>query len=268
MNLKLNTVSVVMPVYNAGSFLAECLDSLASQTYEDVQIIAIDDKSTDNSWSILRKYKKTMKNLSIYKNKKHYGPSVCYNRALKRANGQFLAFTNPNDLNSPSRIKRQVNFLTQNPKTVAVGTQYNRISPENVKIERISLPQEHETIYHNLLHTKSLYPETVMINRLLVPKDLLYFKSNRYPFIYNEVFAKLFPYGEVANIGQALYFHRVGIRRNKRKSSRMSHLLTMAKVWLQSYEEHDYSPSVRATLYSLIKQTGIKSSLPSILKNA
>lgn len=254
MNLKPNTVSVVMPIYNAGSFLAECLDSLASQTYENIQIIAIDDKSTDKTWPILRKYKKIMPNLSIYRNKKHYGMSICYNRAIKYATGQFLAFTNPNDLNAPSRIKRQVNFLTKNKKTVAIGTQYNRVSLENVKIERVTLPLDQEKIYHNLLHTKSLYPETVMINRFLIPKDLLYFKSNRYPFIFNEVFAKLFRYGEVANIGHALYFHRVGIKRNKRKSSALSHIMTMARVWLRSREDHDYRPSVRSLLTPLARQ--------------
>ncbi len=246
--LKENVVSIILPVYNAGRFLAECLESLSAQTHENLQIIAIDDKSTDNSWSILKKYQRKVKGLQVYKNKKHYGMSICYNRGLKRASGQFLAFSNPNDLNSPIRIKRQVNFLLSNPKTVAVGTQYTRINDENVKIERISLPQEHETIYDNLLHTKSLYPETVMINRLLIPKDLLYFKSNRYPFIFNEVFTKLFQYGLVANIGHALYFHRVGIKRNKKRVSKVNHLTAMVKVWIKSRSDHDYRPSIRSAV--------------------
>lgn len=246
--LKENTVSIILPVYNAGRFLAECLESLDAQTHENVQIIAIDDKSTDNSWSILRKYSKKIKNLQIYKNKKHYGMSICYNRGLKRSLGQFLAFSNPNDLQSPVRFKRQVNFLLQNPKTVAVGTSYTRINDESTKLERISLPQEHETIYDNLLHTKSLYPETVMINRALLPKDILYFKSNRYPIIFNEVFTKLFQYGTVANIGHALYYHRVGLKRNKRKASKLTHITTVVKVWIESRAEHDYRPSLRNAL--------------------
>lgn len=252
--LKENTVSIVLPVYNAGRFLAECLESLEAQSHDNLQIIAIDDKSTDNSWSILRKYKKRIKGLQIYKNKKHYGISTCYNRAVKRALGQFLAFTNPNDLNNPNRIKRQVNFLTQNPKTVVVGTQYTRINDDSVKIERVSLPQEHETIYENLLHTKALYPETVMINRFLIPKDLLYFTSNRYPLIFNEVFAKLFQYGTVANIGHALYFHRIGLKRNKRRASKLSHVTSTVKLWLKSRAEHDYRPSFRSLLTPLVKE--------------
>ncbi len=77
MILKDNTVSIILPVYNAGKFLASCLQSLSEQTHPDIQIIAIDDKSTDNSWSILRKYSLKIKNLQIYKNTKHYGIRVC-----------------------------------------------------------------------------------------------------------------------------------------------------------------------------------------------
>lgn len=243
--LKENVVSVLLPVYNAEKFLPECLESLAAQTHEDIQIIAIDDLSRDGTYKILKKYQKVIKGLEVYRNKKHYGMSICYNRAMKKAKGQFIAFTNPNDVSSPIRFKRQTNFLLQNPKTVAVGTQYTRIDKDCAKIERISLPQEHETIYDNLLHTKSLYPETVMINRLLIPKDLLYFNSNRYPFIFNEVFAKLFQYGKLANIGHALYHHRVGLKRNKRKASKINHIVNTVQLWMRSRAEHDYRPSIR-----------------------
>lgn len=252
--LKENAVSIILPIYNAGKHLAECLESLSEQSYQDLQIIAIDDKSRDNSWAILKRYQRQIEGLQIYRNKKHYGMSTCYNRGLKRALGQFLAFSNPNDLNNPNRFKRQVNFLLQNPRTVAVGTQYTRIDNESSKIERVSLPKEHDTIYDNLLHTKSLYPETVMINRFLIPKDLLYFTSNRYPFIFNEVFAKLFQYGQVANIGHALYFHRVGLKRNKRKTSKLSHMATTFKLWLRSRAEHDYRPSLRSLVTPIVKQ--------------
>jgi len=253
MKLKSNVVSIILPVYNAEEFLPECLESLSDQSYSDIQIIAIDDNSKDSSYKILKKFQKKIKNFKIYRNKKHYGISICYNRGLKRAYGQFLAFTNPNDLNNTNRIKRQVSFLLQNPKTVAVGTQYTRIKANNVKIERISLPQEHETIYDNLLHTKSLYPETVMINRHLIPKDLIYFKSNRYPFVYNEVFAKLFQYGLVANIGHALYFHRVGIRRNKKQATKINHIANTVKLWIKSRAIHDYRPSILSILPPLVK---------------
>jgi glycosyltransferase involved in cell wall biosynthesis len=253
MKLKDSVVTVILPVYNASKYLPDCLNSLALQTYQDVQIIAIDDHSRDDSLKVLRNYKKQFANMEIYHNKKRYGLAVCYNRALKRAQGKFIAFMNPHDINAVSRFKRQVNFLLNNPKTVAVGTQYTSIDESNKKLERSDLPEEHETIYDTLIHTSSLHPETIMINRQLLPKDLLYFKNNKYPFIYTEVFVKFFQYGKVANIKQSLYFHREGIKRAGKKESQLNKTMSMIKLWLSSRQNYDYKPSVKSIIPQLVK---------------
>jgi glycosyltransferase involved in cell wall biosynthesis len=253
MKFKDSIVTVILPVYNASKYLPDCLSSLALQTYQDLQIIVIDDHSRDNSLAVLRKYKKKFANFEIHQNKKRYGLAVCYNRAMKRARGKYIAFMNPHDINAISRFKRQVHFLLNNSKTVAVGTQYTIIDESNKKLERSDLPEEHETIYDTLIHTSSLHPETIMINRELLPKDLLYFKNKKYPFIYTEVFVKFFQYGKVANIRQSLYFHREGIKRHERKASKLNKLIYMTKIWLSSRSEHDYKPSLRTSLPSILK---------------
>lgn len=255
MKLKESVVTVILPVYNASKFLPECLESLKEQTYQDLQIIAVDDHSRDNSAAILRKYKKEFANFEIIRNVKRYGLSVCYNRAMKRAQGKFIAFMNPNDLNAISRFKRQVNFLLNHPKTVAVGTQFTSINEDNKKLERSNLPEANEEIYHTLLPASPVHPETVMINRTLLPKDLLYFKPKKYPLVFTEVFVKFFKYGEVANIAQSLYFHREGVKRYGRQTSKLKHITSMFKLWLASRANHEYRPSIRT-------------SLPGILRNA
>lgn len=253
MKLKESIVTVILPVYNASKYLPDCLNSLELQTYQELQIIAIDDCSRDDSVKILRQYKKRFAHFEIHKNKKRYGLAVCYNRALKKAQGKYVAFMNPHDINAISRFKRQVNFLLNNPRTVAVGTQYTIIDDTNKKLERSDLPEEHETIYDTLIHTSSLRPETVMINRELLPKDILYFKNTKYPFIYTEVFVKLFQYGKVANIRQSLYFHREGIKHPGRELSRLKQLNSMIKIWLTSRSNYDYKPSLRTMLPPIIK---------------
>ncbi len=253
MKFKDSVVTVILPVYNASKYLPDCLSSLELQTHRDLQIIAIDDHSRDDSLKVLRQYKKNFDNFEIYSNKKRYGLAVCYNRAIKRARGKFVAFMNPHDINAISRFKRQVNFLLNNPRTVAVGTQYTRIDDSNKRLEKSDLPEEHETIYDTLIHTSSLQPETVMINRTLLPKDLLYFRNNKYPFIYTEVFVKFFQYGKIANIKQSLYFHREGIKRAGRKASRLNKTISMIKLWLSSRSNYDYKPSVKSMLPQLVK---------------
>jgi glycosyltransferase involved in cell wall biosynthesis len=253
MQIKDSVVTVILPVYNASKFLPECLASLKEQTYQDLQIIAIDDHSRDNSLAILKRFKKEFKNIEIHTNKKRYGLAICYNRALKHAQGRFVAFMNPNDVNAISRFKRQVNFLTQHPKTVAVGTQFTSINEVNKKLERSSLPENNAEIYDNLLPASPLHPETVMVDRKMLPKDLLYFKHNKYPLVFTEVFVKFFQYGKVANIKQSLYFHREGIKRGTRNASRVNQFVSMMKLWLTSRANHEYRPSLRTTLPAMIK---------------
>src|SRR5437868_12264243 len=102
MKFKDSVVTVVLPVYNASKYLPDCLNSLALQTYQDLQIIAIDDHSRDDSLKILRKFKKQFANFEIYSNKKRYGLVVCYNREMKRSKGKFVAFMNLHDVNEIS----------------------------------------------------------------------------------------------------------------------------------------------------------------------
>lgn len=253
MKLKDYLVTVILPVYNAGKFLPECLESLKEQTYKDIQIIAIDDHSRDDSPSILRKFKKEFKHFEVMRNKKRYGTAICYNRALKRAQGRFVAFMNPNDVNAISRFKRQVNFLINHPKTVAVGTQFTSIDTNFKKLERSNLPEDHEPIYDTILSASTLKPETVMVDRKMLPKDLLYFKQNKYPLVFTEVFVKFFQYGKVANIAQSLYFHREGVKQYERTSSTIKHKVAVFKLWLKSRTNHDYKPSLRTSLPAMLR---------------
>ncbi len=248
------SVSVILPVYNAEKFLPACLESLMSQTYENIQIIAIDDKSKDHSYAILQRFKKQYKSLQIYRNKKHYGMAICYNRALKRASGRFIAFMHATDMSAANRFKRQVSFLTKHEKTVAVGTQYMEIDLEDRKLSRSTLPEEHQEIYDRLLQPEILHPETVMVNRARLPKDLLYFKHSKYPMIFTEVFVKLFQYGEVANLKHALYFHREGVKRRNKHRSKTKQIASLVRLFIASRANHDYKPSLRSFVSPLLDQ--------------
>jgi glycosyltransferase involved in cell wall biosynthesis len=243
MKLKQKVVSVIMPVYNAGKFLPQCMESLIKQSYSNIEIIVVNDKSKDNSLKILQEFKKDYNNIHILQNKKHYGPAVCLNRATRVASGQFLALMNPCDYISINKFKRQINHLLKNPKTVAVGSQFVTISEHNKQLKKSSLPQDHEEIYQALLPSLSLKPETVMINRMLLPKDILHFSTNKYPLMFTEIFIKLLQYGKITNLNQPLYKHRVGIRRYTRNPSKLNHSFSLLKLLLKSRSTYDYKPT-------------------------
>lgn len=247
-------VSILLPVSNSSKYLFPALKSLSSQSYKNIQIIAIDDNSKDDSFKILKNYKKTEKRLRIYKNKKKYGLAVTLNRCLKKAKGQYIAFMNQKDINSPYRIKKQVSYLIEHSKTALVGAQCIFIDKNNRVIGKSLFPENHEGIYKTLIQGLSIQFETVVINKLLLPKDLLKFKTNAYPLIYIELFMKILSFGEFANLNTYLYKHRKDLTDNN-PTQKINELFSLVKLWFKSVAVYDYRPSFRSFFMGTLTNT-------------
>lgn len=89
-------VSVIIPVYNTESYLKKCLDSIITQTYANLEIICVDDGSTDHSLDILRLYEKKDSRIKVF-TQKNQGVSAARNRALDAATGKYISFVDSDD---------------------------------------------------------------------------------------------------------------------------------------------------------------------------
>lgn len=89
-------VSVIIPVYNAAAYLPQCLDSICNQTLQNIEIICVDDGSTDNSLEQLRRYGKKYEQIRVIV-QKNQGSGVARNRGVKEAGGEFVAFMDADD---------------------------------------------------------------------------------------------------------------------------------------------------------------------------
>lgn len=246
-------VSILLPVCNAEKYLEQTIESILGQTYRDLEIIAIDDASKDTSYQILKKIAKRDKRLKVYKNIKRYGLAVSLNRISKLARGQFIAFMNARDISSLHRLKRQVSYLTMHQKeVVAVGTQTTLIDEMDRRKERTSFPTDFKELYHSLVAGKALHFESFMINRRVLPRDILKFPLSKYPFIFKAMVLRLARYGQIANIDQHLYYHRVLETKASVERQKIAETLTHASFWLKSITVYNYHPSLRAILTPLI----------------
>ena len=90
-------ISIIVPVYNEEEYLSTCLDSLVKQTLDDIEIITIDDNSTDNSLNILLDYTRKYPNIKVYHNEKNIGQGASRNRGLKLATGEYIGFVDSDD---------------------------------------------------------------------------------------------------------------------------------------------------------------------------
>lgn len=249
-NLKNNKplVSIILPVFNAEKFLKLCLKSLSLQTYKNIEIIAIDDFSCDKSYQILTSFKKRCKKLKVYRNIKHYGNQITLNRAIKRSKGKFMAFMSPCDISYKNRLQRQLSFLMKNQKVCAVGSQYTVIDDKGRILEKSNLPIGHEDISAKPLHGLSVQFESLMINKYVLPKDILRLDPHSKRLMYSDILAKLMQYAKIVNLAYPLIYRRKYASSNEIIKRNM---LMPIKLWLHSVIEHEYYPSLRS-LYSLI----------------
>lgn len=113
-------VSVVIPVYNGAPFLAETLASVAAQSYRPLEVILVDDGSTDGSDQIVAAAQARLDIPIRYFAQPNRGVSVARNRAVAEAQGAYVAFLDADDLWLPEKTARQVAFLHENPQSAGV----------------------------------------------------------------------------------------------------------------------------------------------------
>ena len=96
-------VSIIVPVYNSERYLSDCLNSLVNQTLSEIEIIAIDDASTDHSLEILIDYAaKYPRKVKVYKNDQNKGQGASRNIGLSIANGEYVGFLDSDDYVAPT----------------------------------------------------------------------------------------------------------------------------------------------------------------------
>lgn len=110
-----------MAVYNGAAYLRQAADSILNQTFRDFEFLIIDDGSTDDSPTILSSYNDSR--IRILKNPENIGLTRSLNRGLAEARGELIARQDADDVSHPTRIEKQVNYMTRNSDVVLLGTQ-------------------------------------------------------------------------------------------------------------------------------------------------
>lgn len=107
-------VSIIMPSYNCGKYLEETIRSVKAQTYQNWEIIFVDDCSTDGTMPKVMTLKESDNRIQVYQNPQNCGAAVSRNLALRKAQGRWIAFLDSDDLWEPRKLERQVRFMEEN----------------------------------------------------------------------------------------------------------------------------------------------------------
>jgi glycosyltransferase involved in cell wall biosynthesis len=124
-------VSIVMPSYNTGKYIAESIQSVLAQTYKNWELIIVDDCSTDDTDAVLKQF--CDPRIRYFKNETNSGAAVSRNRALREAKGRWIAFLDSDDLWHPEKLQKQIGFMEEKGYAFSY-TNYSEIGEDSVPL--------------------------------------------------------------------------------------------------------------------------------------
>lgn len=133
-------VSICIPIYNAEKTVVSALRSILKQTYQNLEILIVDNASTDDTLAFLKQFKDPR--IKIYKNSKNIGAEKNWSRSIELTRGKYIAIFHADDLYMPNMVQKQVQVFQNNSSIGAVFTMANRINDCSKLIGEDKLPAE------------------------------------------------------------------------------------------------------------------------------
>ena len=172
MNVKNNSVDVIIPNYNKGKYLKKSIESVINQTFKNWKLYIVDDNSNDNSKEILNYYKKNKKIRVLYL-KKNIGPGLARNRGLIASKSKYIAFLDSDDYWKTNKLKSQILFM----KKHNLNFTYTDYISFHENIEKFIKTNLVKTInYDNFINNSSINTSTMILKRSTIQK--IKFKKN------------------------------------------------------------------------------------------
>lgn len=203
------SISVLMPVYNAGQYLDESISSILKQSYTNFEFLIFNDGSTDNSVAVIEKYLAADSRIKLFDSRENKGYLVHLNEGLRIAKGEFIARMDSDDISMPSRFEKQIKRLT---------TESADIIGSNVILwngnKKYAGKKSRQALTHTELETQMffgipVYHPAVLFKREMVDNGDYYYDGEFYPAEDYELWSRLLRRYRFANIKEPLLCYRV-----------------------------------------------------------
>ena len=210
-------ITVIVPVYNVEHYLDKCLDSLINQTYKNLEIIVINDGSTDNSGIICQEYAQK-DNRIIYIEKENGGLSDARNVGLDKMTGSYVTFVDSDDWVELDYVEVLYNKIIEYEVDISVGNYYSYNEDEKLFYFHMSADSYYEKVYDNVSIFENLYESKEMKNFALISACGKLYKAKLFDYLrfdkgklgedgyFNQKIYLLV--GKIVYINQGLYAYR------------------------------------------------------------
>jgi glycosyltransferase involved in cell wall biosynthesis len=202
-------ISVVLPVYNAELYLEEAIASILNQTFNDFELLIINDASSDGSSGIIERMARQDSRIRVLHNPENLRLIGTLNRALDNVSGEYIARMDSDDISEPGRLMAQYDYFKANPNCVLTACEFIQFGQNGALPRLFPLVQSDSGIRAMmLLYSAFLGPSVMMRRRVILKHNLRYDPA----MIHAEDFAfyrALGEYGSMANLPASLYRYRL-----------------------------------------------------------
>lgn len=204
-------VSIVVAFYNEEKYISIAIDSVLNQTYDNIELILVNDGSTDRSESIINGYNdERIKYIFYYPNRRQ---GYARNRGIEKATGDYIMFFDADDILSPDNVKKKVDFLINNPDIILVSNGYYIMDSDGIRVGKPVIPMyiEDKEIKAEIPFGNPIaFAGGGMIRRSIWEKYSLRFNEDVVGSEDYLLWTEIIPYGKVANIPEPLLYYRTG----------------------------------------------------------
>lgn len=200
------TVSVVLPVYNCSCYVGQAIECILDQTFADFELIVIDDGSTDETPSIVKRYTEPR---IRYISQTNRGLAGTLNRGIELSRGRYIARQDQDDVSRPARLARQVAFLDAHPQCALVGTWAEIWRADERTSRAHAHPSDGARLKFELLLNNPFVHSSVMMRKSALDAVGVYSTDrNRQPPEDYELWSRIARSFDVANIPEILHAYR------------------------------------------------------------
>lgn len=171
-------VSIVTPLYNSEKFIEETIESVLKQTYNNWEMLIIDDCSTDLGPDIVKKYSEKDLRIKYIKMEKNSGAALCRNKAIELSKGEFIAFLDSDDLWSERKLEKQLKFMKANGYAITFHS-YEQIDEDGAKLNKIIKAPLKPVTYRSYLLNNPIGCLSGMYNIKKIGKQYMPLLQNR-----------------------------------------------------------------------------------------
>jgi glycosyltransferase involved in cell wall biosynthesis len=200
-------VTVLMPVYNAEKYVAEAIESILNQTFQDFEFLIINDGSTDSSVEIIQSYRDPR--IRLLNLEQNVGLVKALNIGLSEIHSEYIVRTDADDISLPNRIETQLNFMQQNGAIGVCGSWFDTINETGIRKDGVRyLPSDEEIRLKHLYQIHLSHGTAIFRNAMLKENSIFYSSFFDHAEDY-DIFDRIGTVSQLANIQQVLYVVRL-----------------------------------------------------------